>query len=59
MWLPALGALLFLSVGLLWALSTPPQDTKDLSAIPAGTAAADAGAAPAAAAPARGAPPGH
>jgi hypothetical protein len=58
MWLPALGALLFLSVGLAWALSTPAQETKDLSAIPAGTAAADAGAAPAAA-PGRGAPPGH
>lgn len=49
MWLPALGAFLFLSVGLAWALSTPAQETKDLSGIPATNAAADAGAAPQAA----------
>ncbi len=44
MWLPAVGALLFLTVGLLWALTTPPKDLPDLSAMPAGSAAADAGA---------------
>lgn len=59
MWLPAVGALLFLGVGLAWALSPPAQETTDLSAIPAGTAAAaDAGAAPKAA-PARVEQPGH
>ena len=40
MWLPAVGALLFLSAGLAWALTTPPKETADLSAIPAGSAAA-------------------
>lgn len=49
MWLPAVGALLFLSAGLAWALSTPPKETTDLSGIPAGsaTAAATTTAAPA------------
>lgn len=42
MWLPAVGALLFLTVGLLWALSTPAKETTDLSGIPAGSAAATA-----------------
>lgn len=40
MWLPAVGALLFLSAGLAWALTTPPKETTDLSAIPAGSATA-------------------
>jgi len=40
MWLPAVGALLFLTAGLAWALSTPPKETADLSAIPAGSASA-------------------
>src|SRR3954469_18037006 len=39
MWLPAVGALLFLTVGLVWALSTPPKETTDLSAMPATSAA--------------------
>ena len=48
MWLPALGAVLFLTVGLVWGLSTPSKDGATDSA-PAATAepAADAGAAPA------------
>jgi hypothetical protein len=48
MWLPALGAVLFLTVGLVWGLSSPSRgnsgNTGD-SATPAGSAAADAGAA--------------
>ena len=59
MWLPAVGALLFLTVGLLWALTTPAKETTDLSGIPAGSATATATApaqtAPAQAAPTRGA----
>lgn len=44
MWLPALGAVLFLTVGLLWGLSTPSaQNTQD-SAKPATSAAPEAGA---------------
>jgi hypothetical protein len=39
MWLPAVGGLLFLTAGLAWALSTPPKETTDLGAIPAGSAA--------------------
>jgi len=61
MWLPAVGALLFLTVGLVWALSTPPKEKTDLSGIPAGsaTAAATASAkAPGQAAPTRGDPHG-
>lgn len=61
MWLPAVGALLFLMVGLFWALSTPPKDSTDLSGIPAGTATATATAAPTAPggnAPGRGDPHG-
>lgn len=42
MWLPAVGALLFLTVGLLWALSAPAKETTDLSAIPSGSATATA-----------------
>lgn len=46
MWLPAVGALLFLSVGLLWALTTPPEKTPDLSGIkPTATTTATAPAA--------------
>ena len=67
MWLPAVGAVLFLSVGLIWALSTPPKDPTETMGSPAGTvvsAAAPAQTAPAAPsglAPRRGAilPPGH
>jgi hypothetical protein len=64
MWLPAVGALLFLTVGLVWALTTPPKETTDLSGIPAGSATAPAATAPngtgTAAQPARReAPPGH
>jgi hypothetical protein len=57
MWLPAVGALLFLTVGLIWALSTPPNEKTDLSGIPAGSAT---GTAPAGtgAAPTRGDPHG-
>lgn len=40
MWLPALGALLFLSAGLAWALSSPAKEATDLSGIPAGSATA-------------------
>jgi hypothetical protein len=61
MWLPAVGALLFLTVGLLWALSTPAKETTDLSGIPAGSATATATAtapAPAKAPPGRGDPHG-
>jgi hypothetical protein len=67
MWLPAVGALLFLTVGLVWALTTPPQDKTDLSGIPPESATASA--APARTAPAqpanptqparRAPPPGH
>jgi hypothetical protein len=57
MWLPAVGALLFLTVGLLWALSTPPKETTDLSGIPAGSATATAPAG-SGAAPTRGDPHG-
>lgn len=71
MWLPAVGALLFLTVGLVWALTTPPKETTDLSGIPADSSAAPAGTAPAGTAPAatgagnvaqpvrRAPPPGH
>jgi hypothetical protein len=42
MWLPAVGALLFLSAGLWWALTTPPAEKTDLSNIPAASASAQA-----------------
>ncbi len=45
MWLPALGAVLFLTAGLVWGLSSPKAETSGDSAMPAATAAADAGAA--------------
>ena len=53
MWLPAVGALLFLSAGLAWALTSPPKEATDLSGIPAGsaTAAPTTNSAPAATAP--------
>ena len=40
MWLPAVGAVLFLGVGLIWALSTPPKDPTETMGTPAATAAA-------------------
>lgn len=46
MWLPAVGALLFLTVGLVWALTPPEKETTDLSKMPATTTAAPASAAP-------------
>lgn len=49
MWLPALGAVLFLMVGLFWALSDSTPETKD----PKG------GSAPAASAAAPSKPAGH
>ena len=52
MWLPAVGALLFLTAGLAWALSTPPAESADLSAVPAGSATAAATATATATAPA-------
>jgi hypothetical protein len=48
MWLPAVGAVLFLMVGLFWGLSGPSKDaTAEGAAAPSATAAAtpDAGAA--------------
>ncbi|MBX3189111.1 MAG: hypothetical protein KF819_18965 [Labilithrix sp.] len=48
MWLPALGAVLFLTVGLVWALSEPSKDATDSGAPGAASAAADAGAKPSA-----------
>ncbi len=44
MWLPALGAVLFLTAGLLWALSPSAKSESDTGADTAGSAAADAGA---------------
>ncbi|CAN5910655.1 hypothetical protein BH11MYX4_BH11MYX4_59840 [soil metagenome] len=55
MWLPAVGAILFLSVGLIWALSTPPKDPSETMGSPTGTVVS--AAAPALAAPAQTAPP--
>jgi hypothetical protein len=57
MWLPAVGALLFLTAGLAWALSTPPKETTDLSGIPAGSATAVATTTATPAAPATNAAP--
>ena len=37
MWLPAVGAVLFLAVGLIWALSTPPKDPTETMGSPAGS----------------------
>ena len=39
MWLPAVGAVLFLAVGLIWALSTPPKDPTETMGSPAGSPA--------------------
>lgn len=44
MWLPAVGAVLFLTVGLLWGLM--PASKEPAPAAPPSSAAADAGAAP-------------
>jgi hypothetical protein len=43
MWLTALGGVLFLLAGLMWALRTPAAENANGSA-PAGSAAVDAGA---------------
>jgi hypothetical protein len=43
MWLTALGGVLFLLAGLMWALRTPSAEAPN-GAAPAGSAAADAGA---------------
>jgi hypothetical protein len=43
MWLTALGGVLFLLAGLMWALRTPTAENPN-AAPPAGSAAADAGA---------------
>jgi hypothetical protein len=40
MWLPAVGAVLFLTVGLFWALSTPPKDPTETMGTPAGSVTA-------------------
>ncbi|HEY8075777.1 MAG TPA: hypothetical protein VIF62_16740 [Labilithrix sp.] len=45
MWLPALGAVLFLTVGLIWGLGSSKTDSTQDSAKPATTAAVDAGVA--------------
>jgi hypothetical protein len=42
MWLPALGAVLFLIAGLIWALM--PESKHEAGGAPAGSASADAGA---------------
>lgn len=45
MWLPAVGAVLFLTVGLVWGLGGSSKDaTTDTAPAATGTAAADAGA---------------
>ena len=46
MWLPAVGGVLFLTVGLVWGLSSPSKDaTEPAPAATASAAAPDAGAA--------------
>lgn len=51
MWLPAVGAILFLTVGLIWGLSSPSKDataeTSPAASASVNAAAADGGAAPA------------
>lgn len=42
LWLPAVGALLFLAAGLFWALGTPAVGNADVSGNPAGSATATA-----------------
>jgi hypothetical protein len=42
MWLPAVGAVLFLVVGLLWGLSSPDSETGADIVLPAMSAAPDA-----------------
>lgn len=44
MWLPAVGAVLFLVVGLLWALSSPSKDAKEEVPAPGASAARTPGA---------------
>ena len=44
MWLPAVGAVLFLAVGLIWALSTPPKDPTETMGSPVGTVVQQAAA---------------
>ena len=39
LWLSAVGAVLFLSVGLWWALTAPPNDSSEIMGSPAGAAA--------------------
>ena len=59
MWLPAVGAVLFLTVGLLWALSTPPKDPTETMGSPTGTVVSAAAPAQSAPAPRRPLPAGH
>jgi hypothetical protein len=60
LWLPALGAFLFLIVGLAWALSSPPAEVTESPANPAQTAAPEAGTPPPPAPDGHGhAPDGH
>ena len=59
MWLPAVGAVLFLTVGLLWALSTPPKDPTETMGSPSAVVVS-AAKPPPTAPPPRGADPhGH
>jgi len=46
MWLPAVGAVLFLMVGLFWALSDSTPETKDSKGAGGGSAPAASAAAP-------------
>ncbi len=46
MWLPAVGAVLFLTVGLVWGLGSSGDETAPAAPATTATAAADAGAAP-------------
>ncbi len=59
MWLPAVGALLFLMAGLAWAMSTPASTDSAAGSAGSAPSASAAPAAPTTAvAPARGAAPG-
>lgn len=44
MWLPALGGVLLLTVGLIWGLSAPDEPPHESAPSGAASAAADAGA---------------
>lgn len=46
MWLPAVGAVLFLAVGLLWGLSTPSKEPAPEAPAASAEPGTDAGAAP-------------